>query len=115
MPTEITNVNAVEKSTFIITIAFTDDDGNSVAPATMVWSLVDTNGEVINDRDQVEITDPDNREDIVLTGDDLVITESRSQVPRWLVFEGTYNSDAGNGLYLKDQVKFYIDNLKKVI
>ena len=114
MPTIMTDPVAVEKSTIVITVSFTDEDGNAVSPATMAWSLVDKDSTVINSRDQVSISNPSSTEDIVLSGDDLAVTESKSRVARWLVLEGTYNSDAGSGLPLKDQCRFYIDNLKKV-
>lgn len=116
MPTELTE-EAVEKSTYTITISFTDEDGNSVIPSTMVWSLVDINGKIINEREEVSIDSPSTSETIVLTGDDLQILETearRSSVKRWIVLEGTYNSDAGNNLHLRDQVQFPIINLKKV-
>lgn len=116
MTTVLTD-SANEESTFAIEITFKDEDGNEVTPSTMVWSLVDANGDFINEREEVSIDSPSSTETIVLTGDDLRILEDeerRSTVKRWVVFEGRYNSNIGNDLYLKDQVEFTITNLKKV-
>ncbi len=69
MPATLTT-NAVEKSTYIVTAAFTDEDGDAVTPnAGLVWTLTDMNGVVINSREDVSIS-PDTSVDIVLSGND---------------------------------------------
>lgn len=114
MPTTITATKAIEESTFIITLAFTDEEGDPIAPDTMTWSLVDNSGAVINDREDVVIVSPEITEDIVLSGDDLALAHGWSEEERYLVMVGTYTSNAGDGLPLKDELKFYVENLKKV-
>ena len=118
MPTTISATKAIEGSTFIVTAAFTDEDGSAVAPDTLAWSLVDRNGTVINDRENVSVGGspslPSSSEDIVLFGDDLALADGYDEEERYLVLEGTYTSDAGTGLPLKDHLKFYVVNLKKV-
>lgn len=51
-------ITAVECSTYVITVAFTDDEtpANSITPTTFHWSLVDSVGTVINGRDDVSET-----------------------------------------------------------
>jgi len=112
MPTLLTT-HADEKSTYVVTAAFTDEDGNAVTPNTLTWALTDSDGTVINDRDDESIS-PDTSVDIVLSGDDLQIVDSSDDGVRILTVEGTYNSDAGSGLPLKESCKFIVDNLVAV-
>ncbi len=114
MPTEITATEATEKSTFVVTVSFTDDDGLAVTPETMKWSLVDKNNAIINNREDIVLSGLASEMDIVLSGDDLEILAGKSQEKRFLVMEGTYTSSAGSDLPLKDQLTFTLFNLKKV-
>ncbi|HDM76324.1 MAG TPA: hypothetical protein ENG51_07620 [Deltaproteobacteria bacterium] len=111
MPTTLTT-HAVEKSTFVITVAFQDEQGNSVTPNELTWTLTDMNGNVINNRDQVSIT-PASSVDIVLSGDDLALEGDAPEL-RVLTVEGTYSSDLGSDLPIKDSVRFIVDNLVAV-
>lgn len=116
MPTSFTSSSdkAAEQSTFIVTLTYTDEDGDSVTPDTVTWSLVDRNSVVINSREDVSIAAPGTTNDIVLSGDDLAIDDGYTEQERWLVVEGTYTSDAGAGLPFRDQCKFVVQQLKKV-
>lgn len=112
MPSTLTT-KAVEKSTYIVTAAFTDDDGVAVVPNTpLTWTLTDRDGAVINNRDAVAIT-PAASVEIVLSGDDLAVPDTADLV-RYVTIEGTYDSDAGSNLPIKDQVKFAVSNLVAV-
>lgn len=114
MPVELTT-HAIEKSTFVITAAFTDEDGTSVAPQTATWTLSDDGGTIINSREQVEISSPTSSEDIVLSGDDLALQTGETNLgTRVLTIEATYNSDLGAGLPLNGSVIFTVDNLIKI-
>jgi len=122
MPVVIENtdgsaVHLQEESSGIVTLTFTDDDGNSVVPNQITWSLTDEDGTVINSREDVSAT-PGSSVNVVLSGDDLQIQTSEASevyVKRYIVVEATYNSvDAGNDVPLKEQGLFYVDNLKKV-
>jgi len=113
MPTTL-STKAVEQSTFVVSATFTDENGDSVVPNTLQWSLVDRKGNVVNDRKDVSVSSPSSTEDIVLSSADLKIDKDREQVSRWVVFEGTYDSTLGSDLPLKDQVEFTVVNLKKV-
>ena len=114
MPTVITETEATEKSTFVITVSFVDDAGEAVTPDTMKWSLVDKNNVIINEREDMVLSGLASEMDIVLSGDDLEILAGKSKEKRFLVMEGTYSSSAGLGLPLKDQLSFILFNLKKV-
>jgi hypothetical protein len=108
MPTTLT-ASAIEKGTYFITVSFIDEDGNAVTPnAGVTWTLTDSNGVVINNRKNVGITEAASV-DIVLSGDDLQAVDSADPW-RKLLIEGTYDSDAGDDLPFKDEVKFpFID------
>lgn len=110
MPTVLTT-NAIEQSTYIITASFTDEDGSDVTPKTLTWTLTDEAGNVINSRQDVALT-PNTSVEIVLSGDDLVVSTYGTK--RIVTVEGTYDSDAGTDLPLRDQVRFTIDNLVAV-
>ena len=72
MPTTIAT-KAVEGSTYVVTAAFTDEDGDTVVPATVTWTLTDISGNVVNNREDVALT-PAISVDIVMYGDDLKIS-----------------------------------------
>lgn len=114
MPSVENTIKPNEESSCIITASFYDENDVAVAPDTMTWSLVDEDNNIINNRNEVSISSPETSEDIVLSGDDLSITSGHDEEERYLVLEGTYTSDAGSGLPLKDHLKFYIQNIKKV-
>lgn len=112
MPTIITTPTPNEKGSATIVAAFTDENGDTMTPVSLTWTLTDTSGNIIHNRDAVVIT-PDTSVDIVLDGDDLAIPVS-NDLDRVITIEGTYNSSYGTGLHLKDQVTFSINNLVAV-
>jgi hypothetical protein len=114
MPTILTDSTICEKSTAVITVSFSDEDGNAVAPDSMTWTLTDRNGNVINSRQDVVLSSPTSTEVIVLSGDDLQIVDSDDDGVRILTFEGTYTSALGSGLPLVDACSFVVENLKAV-
>jgi hypothetical protein len=104
-------VNANEESTYIINVAFEDEDDNAVTPDSVTWTLTDGSGNVINNRLHVSET-PATSIDIVLSGDDLAIgTNGRS---RTVTIEAVYDSAAGNDLPLNDEVTFNITDLTHI-
>jgi len=115
MPSEIRidGEYAVEKSTYVVTLAFKDEDNDPVTPATGTWTLTDEDGTVINSREDEVISSLDTSVDVVLSGDDLAVSAGFSGVSekRIFTFEGTYNSDLGAGLPLRDQLVFPVFNL----
>ena len=103
--------NAIEGSTYVVTAAFTDEDGDAVTPNTVTWTLTTTNGTVINSREDVSIT-PDTSVDIVLSGDDLAVGSNGRY--RILTVEAVYDSSYGTDLPLKARCAFEIENLAVV-
>ena len=113
MPTRLT-VKAIERSTFVVTAAFTDETGAAVVPNSgLTWSLykrignppVDT---VVNSRSQVAIASAASIT-IVLSDADLAIVAGQSKA-RYVLIEGTYTSTLGT-LPIKDEVVFEIADL----
>jgi len=103
-------VSAVEESTYIVSAAFTDEDGVAVIPTAITWTLTDGKGVTINSRLDVVIT-PASTIYIVLTGDDLAVSGSRMRI---VTVNATYNSSYGTGLKLKGAATFNLENLVSV-
>lgn len=104
---------ANERSTYIINLTFTDEEGESAIPTSVKWTLCTVDETIINNREQVEVLVPASDIDIVLSGDDLAILEGEEDqetVDRYLVVEATYNSDHGVGLPLNEVAKFELTN-----
>jgi hypothetical protein len=100
---------ALEKSTFIISVSFYDEDGDAVIPNTVSWSLRTIDGHVINGRKDVSET-PATTVNIVLTGDDLQIVANKTN-ERVVTVESVYDSDLGNDLNLNEEIYFIIKDL----
>ena len=97
---------AVNGSTYIIQASFTDEDGIAVVPESIVWSLTDINGNIINSRDDVSIT-PGSEVDIILSGDDLLVFDGLERI---ITIEAVYESAISiDPLPLVQQAKFTID------
>lgn len=105
---------AEEGSTYIVTATFEDEYGDSVIPTAITWTLTDPAGNVINSREDVAVSSPAASINIVLSGDDLDISNGNKTDQMILTVDAVYNSDNGTGLPLKDSVLFTIRNLKKV-
>ena len=103
-----------EKSTVVFTVAFTDEDGASVTPDSATFTLSDIKGNVVNAREGVTMSRLAASVDIVLSGEDLVISETLYNNDRVLTVEATYSSSLGSGLPLKTQSLFTITDLTKV-
>ena len=109
MPTTL-STKAAEGSTYVITASFTDEDGAAEVPTAISWTLTNNSGTVINSRTKVAIAVPAASIDIVLGGLDLVLASAADNGQRVLLIEATYNSALGNGLTLKDEVKFAVED-----
>lgn len=98
---------AVEKSTYAISVSFFDENGVAVTPKSVLWTLTDLAGMVVNGREQV-VAVPALAVDIVLSGNDLALgTDTKQQ--RLVVIEATYDSTLGNDLPLNESIVFPID------
>lgn len=100
---------AKEGSTYAVTIAFTDETGAAVTPSSATWTLTDQGGNVINSRLDVTISSLSTSVTIVLSGNDLAL--SNSDNTRELLIEAVYTSDLGSNLPFKSAVRFTIDGL----
>lgn len=111
---KIEDTEAVEGSTYAVTVAFTDEDGVAATPnAGLAWTLTDASGTVINSRSAVAVS-PAASLTIVLSGADLAVPAGAGVVRRLLALSGTYNSDLGSNLPLKEEVEFQVRELKAI-
>ena len=114
MAASLTTV-AIEKSTFVVIASFTDENGNEATPKTLKWTLTNSQGTVINSRENVEIGSPSSEQAIVLSGKDLKMeSQSSFKEDRFLIVQATYDSTYGTDLPLKSSCKFKVANLKAV-
>lgn len=110
MATPVLTVEAVEGSTYVVTLTFTDETESAVVPDTLEWSLYDKDGAVVNGRDGVTVT-PALETKIVLSGADLRSVGGVGATQLMLVVAGTYSSSLGAGLPLRDAVTFWLRDL----
>ncbi len=104
--------NATEKSTYVVNLTFAEESGNPVTPLSVQWTLFRAGGVVVNERENVTAT-PAETVSVVLSGDDLEIFTDDDR-KRTLKVEATYNSTYGDGLPLKEELVFFIDDLTQV-
>jgi hypothetical protein len=111
-------VTVSEESTLAITCSFLDEDGAPVIPKSIVWTLTDIRGQVINNRQQVVVSNLAASVTIVLSGEDLALSdieERQESVERVFTVEAVYDSTIGMNLPLKDACAFEISNLIAVV
>jgi hypothetical protein len=113
MPSTLTTL-ANERSTYVITAAFTDAAGDAVVPNSITWTLTDEAWRVINSRSAVAVAVPAASISIVLSGADLALHDAKDSGGRVLTVEAEYDSTEGSGLPLNDEVRFRIAPLGKV-
>lgn len=103
MPVITTLSDVPEQTTKAVTMAFEDEDGQDVVPNSLVWSLYNEDGDIVNDKEDVEIETPAATVTIAVYGDDLVYTDGRK---RRVVVTGTYDSTLGSDLPLVGIAEF---------
>lgn len=103
---------AAEKGVYGITVSFFDSAGVAATPKTLVWSLTDMAGMIINNRKDVAIPEPASTETIVLRDDDLQITDSsKSKEFRLLIVSATYDDAVlGADCPLREEIRFVVEN-----
>jgi len=109
MPTNLTTEPS-EKGTYVITAAFTDENSQAKIPTTLEWKLTDKSGNVINSRSAVTLT-PAASVSIVLSGDDLALSSLSDDGQRAFLLTGTYDSNLGSDLPIKEEARFTVANL----
>ena len=113
MPTDI-STQAVERSTYVVTASFTDENGDAVVPNNLTWSLVDQDkATIVNSREDIVLI-PASSVTVVLSGADLAILHGKSVETRYFVVEGDYDSSLGSDLPINDEMEFQVVNIAKV-
>lgn len=106
---------AYDRSSYIVKADFVDELGAPVVPATIVWTLLDGNSEVVNNRLSVPITVMAQSVHIPIFGLDLVFRGTNVENKRFLVIEATYLSDLSGGtLPLKKTAEFSLTDVPYV-
>ena len=109
MPVKAT-AYAVERSTFVVSAAFTDETAAAVTPSSITWRLENDYGRTINSRSAVSAT-PASTVVIVLTGDDLQLLDQNNEHElRRLIMDAVYDSSLGTGLKLSESYEFRVIN-----
>jgi len=110
------NNHAVEKSTYVIGANFYDSANNAVTPSSANWTLTDANNAIINARNAVSVTPANNAASVTLSGNDLAAAnnEAGDTFARVFTLQAVYTSTEGSGLTLKQECKFFVDNLLSV-
>lgn len=91
---------------------FTDENGDSMVPGAIAWTLTSDGGTVINSRENVSVDTPAASTTIILSGDDLAIGTNGTR--RKILLAYTYTSDLGNDLPGRFEASFQIRNLTAV-
>lgn len=100
---------ALERSTVALVASFRDEAGELITPTVINWSLTDGDGNVINERSEIDVS-PDNSITVVLSGDDLALTagdDGRRQV----VIRATYDGNLGDDLPITGVIEFTVRNV----
>lgn len=102
-----------EKSSAFITITFKDRTDQLVTPTAAIWSLTNSAGTAINSRSEIAIGSLATSVEVVISGDDLAISDgfTGNSEKRIFTVEAVYDSDIANDLPLKESLVFYVDNL----
>lgn len=98
---------AIENSTLLVSISFTDSLGNTFNQDTSEWQLTKVDGTVINNRTFANGSFTGTR--IVLSGDDLAL-DSSGDIERILTIRGTYTASYGSNLPFYMEKRFWIKN-----
>jgi hypothetical protein len=96
-----------EGSSATYAVTLTDEDGNTVTPSAVTWTLGDTEGNIVNSRDDVSGT-PGNPTNITLVAAD---TKYEDGPYRQLIVKFTYNSTYGTGLTANEELRISIKDL----
>jgi|WetSurSiteA1Bulk_404760.scaffolds.fasta_scaffold96647_1 hypothetical protein len=117
MPGTIKTPVAIEKSSYVVNVAFEDENGNSCVPIYANWTLTDMDGTIINSRNAVGISNNElaNNISIALSGNDLALSNNNAvrSEKRIFTIRGNYSSTYGT-LPFTDQVIFTVQPLKSI-
>lgn len=107
MTTIATHAN--EGASYVLTVAFTDDTGAAVTPASASWSLYDEAEAIVNSRSAVAISPLSPSVTVVLAPGDTALTGYQG-VTRTFAVVFTYTSSLGT-LTGRAQAQFTIDSV----
>lgn len=101
-----------EKTTGFVNLAFTDEDGDAVAPDSATYTLYDeVSGDIINSRDDTAVPGLASSVDLELEPDDNAIIDSNTvRETHVLLVKWVYDTDKEG----KDNYRFVVENLTKV-
>ena len=88
-------LNANDASTYLVDYAIKDPDGDAVVPTSLMWSLRNQQGLIINNRLNVVVDNPAATGTITLYGDDLAYINGNR---RYLTLYATYSDGLTNDL-----------------
>ncbi|MGD8567367.1 MAG: hypothetical protein PVJ39_04745 [Gammaproteobacteria bacterium] len=106
------SVTPTEEGTYVIGFSITDENGDATVPTALTWTLMGRDESIINDRDREAISPLVASGSVVLSGDDLSITNG--ETVRYFLLEGAYDSTLGSDLPIKEAATFEIENLPGV-
>ena len=106
-----TIIEVNQRSTIAFTSSFFDRAGDPVTPTSITWTLVDQDGNVINDRLNVVITPTAEEVTVVIGGDDTDLDSATDNGSRRFTIKALYDSDLGSDLPLNDEQGFLIADL----
>lgn len=109
---QIVPVKVQERSSCQVTISFFDrTDGSTVLPnSNVLWSLLDLDDNVINNRDRVAVSAATSIT-FTLSGDDLVVNDQTKPFElRQILVETTYDNGTAT-VALRDSGRFMVENL----
>lgn len=113
MPSTL-NTNAIEESTYIVTVSCKNAAGTGVTPNSMKWQLTDEDNLIVNSRTLTTYAGTlSTAMNIVLSSNDLALLDA--QKPRRKVtIIARYTGSEGSSLPLNDEVTFNIIGLQGV-
>lgn len=96
------DVNVLAGGTVVLSASFEDEDGDSVVPNSLKYSVLDESKEVVNSQQDISIS-PASSIEVVLSGDNLPAGKL------YWVIDGEYDSSVGSNLPLRGYATFIVD------
>lgn len=107
---------AVSGGTYQVQLDLVDQDEIAIDPTTVTWTLTDSAGNVINGRENVEVSNPTSTVTIFLSGDDLLIPSDNVE-QRIISVVTRYDNDLADDLTNYLNVYFTIgqDSVRSIL
>lgn len=101
---------SIERSTVAVAAAFFDEEDVAITPKSIVWTLTDGAGVVVNSREDVSVA-PANSIVVVLSGDDCAMQSEGDDGRRQVIISAVYDGDLGDDLDIVGVFEFTIRNI----